>query len=88
MTFPAGYVSLMPEIAWEFGPTPEVDVAGWSQGAILKFGQGRVAVFGEVAMFTAQRIGPERIQIGVNAPIATQNPQFVVNLVRWLTQVR
>lgn len=89
LELPGNYVSLMPEVAWEFGPeTPRVDVGGWAQGAVLEYGEGRVAVFGEAAMFTAQRTGPERRPMGMNAPIAHQNPQFVVNLVRWLTKVR
>jgi len=87
LTLPSGYVSLMPNVAWEFGPdTPSVDVAGWSQGAVMNFGEGRVAVFGEAAMFTAQRTGPEAAPMGMNAPMARQNPQFVTNLVRWLTR--
>jgi hypothetical protein len=89
LTLPGNYVSLMPEVAWEFGPeTPTVDVGGWAQGAVLEFGEGRVAVFGEAAMFTAQRAGPEGRPMGMNAPIASQNPQFIVNLIRWLTRVR
>ena len=79
----------MPDEAWEFGSsTASVDVAGWSQGAVMDVGQGRIAVFGEAAMFTAQRTGPEGAPMGMNAPVASQNPQFVANLVRWLTRVR
>jgi hypothetical protein len=32
-----------------------VDIEGWCQGAVLKVGKGRVAVFGEAAMFSAQQ---------------------------------
>jgi uncharacterized protein (DUF2249 family) len=89
LTFAEGYVSLMPDEAWEFEPsTTSVDVAGWSQGAVMDVGQGRIAVFGEAAMFTAQRTGPQGAPMGMNAPVASQNPQFVANLVRWLTRVR
>ena len=88
LTLPLGMVSLMPDVAWEFGPdTRRVDVGGWSQGSVLEFGQGRVAVFGEAAMFSAQRSGPEATPMGMNAPVAGQNAQFVANLVRWLTRV-
>lgn len=34
----------------------EVPIKGWCQGAAMKVGKGRVAVFGEAAMFSAQRI--------------------------------
>jgi hypothetical protein len=32
-----------------------VPIEGWCQGAVLKVGKGRVAVFGEAAMFSAQQ---------------------------------
>lgn len=50
-----------------------------------EIGRGRVALFGEAAMFTAQRAGPERAPVGMNAPAAAQNAQLALNLVRWLT---
>ncbi|HEY7423454.1 MAG TPA: DUF4350 domain-containing protein [Gemmataceae bacterium] len=34
----------------------EVAIEGWCQGAVMKVGKGRVAVFGEAAMFSAQRM--------------------------------
>jgi len=47
-------------------------------------GRGRVAVFGEAAMFTAQVSGPERRPMGMNTPTAAQNPQFLLNVMHWL----
>jgi len=34
----------------------EVSIEGWCQGAVMKVGKGRVAVFGEAAMFSAQQL--------------------------------
>jgi hypothetical protein len=65
---------------------PSLPIAGLSQGAILESGQGRVAVFGEAAMFTAQLAGPKNEPMGMNAPGAKQNYQFVLNLMRWLSR--
>lgn len=62
-----------------------VSVKGHLQGAVLLFGKGRVAVFGEAAMFTAQLSGTDYHPMGMNAAIAKQNPQFVLNLMHWLT---
>jgi hypothetical protein len=77
--------SLNPDTAWAFSDrTPRVDVGGWSQGALLRVGRGRVAVFGEAAMFSAQLAGPNRRPVGMNAPVAAQNPQFLLNIVHWL----
>lgn len=64
---PKGAVPVM-----EFGPKSEsrerkvdengkvemqtVPIEGWCQGAVMKVGKGRAAVFGEAAMFSAQQI--------------------------------
>ena len=82
-----GWVSLMPDTAWQFHEsTPRVDVSGWAQGSVLEVGRGRVAIFGEAAMFTAQRAGPGGAPMGMNAPQASQNARFVAGVVRWLTR--
>jgi hypothetical protein len=60
---------------------------GHLQGAVLSFGKGRVAAFGEAAMFTAQITGEDRHPMGMNAPIAKQNPQFLLNLMHWLCRL-
>jgi hypothetical protein len=62
-----------------------VPVKGHLQGAVLPFGAGRVAVFGEAAMFTAQRSGPDNHPMGMNAEIARENPRFILNVLHWLT---
>jgi hypothetical protein len=68
---------------------PERDAAGYLQGAVMPFGKGRIAVFGEAAMFSTQII-PELkppFRFGFGAAGAEQNKQFVLNLVRWLAGV-
>lgn len=64
---------------------PRVPIQGWLQGATLAVGNGRVAVFGEAAMFSAQLEGVLRNPMGMNAPIAAQNPQFLLNIIHWLS---
>jgi hypothetical protein len=61
---------------------------GFLQGAVMPFGQGRVAVFGEAAMFSAQLADLRREPMGMNAPIAKQNAQFLLNVMHWLTGLR
>lgn len=88
LTLQPGIVSLMPKTAWQFGPdTPRVDVGGWLQGAVLEAGRGRVAVFGEAAMFTAQLAGPQRQPMGMNAPVAADNPRLLLNVLHWLARL-
>jgi hypothetical protein len=65
--------------------TPRIPVGGWYQGAAIRFGKGRVAVFGEAAMFSAQLAGPNRGPMGMNAPVAARNPQFLLNVMHWLS---
>ncbi|MGH9869862.1 MAG: DUF4350 domain-containing protein [Candidatus Polarisedimenticolia bacterium] len=85
LTLPARTVLLMPEEAWLFSKrTPRLRADGMLQGAVLRFGKGRVAVFGEAAMFTAQVGGPERAPMGMSEKGAEQNPQFLLNVMHWL----
>lgn len=86
LVLPAGFISLMPEKAWEFAPdTRRMPVGGWLQGAVMHVGSGRAAFFGEAAMFSAQVGGPERRPVGMNSPGAEQNFQFLLNLMHWLS---
>ncbi len=82
--FRAGDYSLMPDTAWRFTKnTPRKSLDGFSQGAILDYGKGKVAVFGEAAMFTAQVVNGS-MKVGFNSETAPQNAQFVLNLIHWL----
>ncbi len=88
LVFPSGFRNLYPGVPWAFtDSTRQEDVAGWAQGIVLPYGRGRVAVFGEAAMFTAQAVGPARLPAGMNAPGAEQNFLLVCGLLRWLGEV-
>jgi hypothetical protein len=88
LTLAAGTVLLLPEVAWQFSAqTPRRPAGGLLHGAVLRHGQGRVAVFGEAAMFSAQLAGPDRRPMGMNDPTAPQNVQFLLNVLHWLTGV-
>jgi len=86
IVLPDEFVLLMPSVAWQFGEkTPWRPAAGYLQAAALRHGSGRVAVFAEAGMFTAQLGGGEPpVRIGFNAPEASQNKQFILNTMRWL----
>jgi len=55
-----------------------------SQGAIMNLEKGKIAVFGEAAMFTAQLAGSERIKVGMNTKEAEENYQLLLNIIHWL----
>lgn len=88
MVFGKNTRSWMPEKSWEFPPgTPTVDVEGWCQGGVLEWGQGRVALFGEAAMFTAQIFAEGSVKAGMNHPQAKRNAQFLLNVLHWLSGI-
>lgn len=78
LTMPKDAVSLTPPPTPGALPvftasTPRTPVGGWLQGAVLRLGRGRVALFGEAGLFSG---GP-----------AADNRTFVLNVVHWLTGV-
>jgi hypothetical protein len=81
-------VLLFPTQAWKFSEaTPHIAADQMLQGAVLTMGRGRVAAFGEAAMFSAQVSGPQRRPMGMNAANAPENPQFLLNVIHWLAGV-
>ena len=87
LTFGPGVITYEPAVAWEFEGLPASSAAGMLQGAARTLGAGRVVVLGEAAMVTAQVAGPNRRPMGMNAPVASQNQRFVLNLMHWLSGV-
>ncbi len=84
LSFTAENYSLQPDTAWVFkDSTPSQNLNGFYQGAITNFGKGKIAVFGEAAMFTAQIVN-ENFKVGFNSAQAPQNAQFALNLIHWL----
>jgi hypothetical protein len=89
MRVPAGSYILLPEEAWEFSDaTPRIPADGMLQGALIRHGEGRVAVFGEAAEFSAQIQEQEDgtvVRMGMNHPDAPHNAQFLLNVLHWLS---
>ena len=88
LTVPSGSTIKLPVEAWEFEETtPHIPAGGMLQGAVFVYGRGRVAVFGEAAMFTAQKVIRDdgTFYMGMNRDDATQNPQFLLNVMHWLS---
>jgi hypothetical protein len=86
LVLPGTFISLMPEKAWQFDArTRRVAAGGWLQGAVLRVESGRAGFFGEAAMFSAQVAGAGRQPMGMNAPGAEENFQFVLNVMHWLS---
>jgi hypothetical protein len=85
LRFDDRYLLLETDTAWVFGPgTRYTSIKGWSQGAFMKYGRGRLVMFGEAAMFTAQLGGPTQEKMGMNSGFAEENYKLLLNIIHWL----
>lgn len=90
LVLPEKTTVLMPVRAGKFDDqTPRFSAEGLWQGALRRHGRGRIAVFGEAAMFSAQRIEGDNSSraMGMNHPEAVDNPQFLLNVMHWLSGI-
>jgi len=80
-----GYTIFLPTTAKERNDTTAV-MSGHNlvNGAFMEYGKGRVVVFAEAGMFSAQFAGPQKGKMGMNNPQAKQNPQLLLNIIHWL----
>jgi len=88
LKFDSTWVSYKPNVAWEFKGIKPSSINGYSQGAYKTFGKGRVIVFGEAMMFTAQLGGGlSWIKIGMNSESSPDNYQLFLNSIHWLDRL-
>ncbi len=80
-----GFRIHMPDEPWMFDKnTPSIPGEGLCQGGIFTFGKGKVVVWGEAAMFTAQRVGDYKV--GMNTSAGKNNYKLLLNLMQWLSE--
>ena len=85
LNFDKRYTLLETDTAWVFDSnTKRTPIKGWSQGAYMKYGHGRVVMFGEAAMFSAQLAGPNQVRVGMNSDYAEENYRLLINIIQWL----
>lgn len=85
----AGYTIYTPakvaDIAYPIADSvARVSGKGFVNGAFMKYGKGRIVVFGDSAPFTAQLEGVGKDKRGMNHPDASQNVQLLLNIIHWL----
>ncbi|MGR4862319.1 hypothetical protein [Caulobacter sp. LARHSG274] len=84
MTLDEGWALLYPEVAGKFDPAvrrrpaTRLDL----RGAALSYGNGRVVVISEAALFTNQLV--KGAPYGFGLPSAKQDKQLLINIVEWL----
>lgn len=85
LTLKDGYVSLEPDIPFQVTrESVRKPVGGWSQGAVMQYGQGRVAIFAEGMMFSSQYDAQTNKKYGLRSPGAEHNEYFLLNVMHWL----
>ena len=61
------------------------NISGYSQAAYLPYGNGKIVVSGEAAMFTGQfGAGLSWQKVGLNSPKAKNNYKLLLNIIHWL----
>ncbi len=84
LTLPDGFETVLTmALREEFDTAMRLDSSGFSQGAVLEHGEGKVAVFGETGAFTSQVLDGDFF-FGLGAAEAGQNEEFVLSVIRWL----
>ena len=85
LRFDERYLLLESDTAWVFDSrTKYTPINGWAQGAYMKYGKGRLVMFGEAAMFTAQLAGASKAKVGMNSEYAEENYKLLLNIIHWL----
>lgn len=85
LVFDEGSTNYLPDTAWQFTETtPAFPIDQWAQGAYRNYGDGKVVVFGEAAMFSAQLAGEQQFKAGMNSDLAPNNYKLLLNIIRWL----
>ena len=82
MTFGSNAISVEPTVSWKFdSATPRRSVSGWSQGGVMKVGNGRLAVLGDNFLI----IPPSQLESEKEVVFGRYHPQFTVNVYLWLS---
>lgn len=83
ISFDDGWIQWLPDTAWNFNHTEPVSISGLAQGAFMKFGNGKVVVFGDGNMFSAQDTSWGG-KMGFIDPKAKYNYKLLLNVIHYL----
>jgi len=81
------WVSYQPDTAWQIDEhTPWIMADTLYQGAYQLYGKGKLVVFGEAAMFSAQiaEVNDRKFKAGMNRAGAENNHKLLLNIIHWL----
>lgn len=83
LSFDEDWVQWLPDTAWVIDHLEPESIAGLCQGTYMRFGKGRVVVFGDGNMFSAQDTDWGG-KMGFIDPNAKHNHQLLLNIVHYL----
>lgn len=85
LTFDSTYFQWDPQHAWDLGSVEPYSISGFSQGAFKEYGKGKIVIYGEAMMFTAQLgAGLSWIKLGMNSAKCPNNYKLFLNTIHWL----
>lgn len=83
LTFDGDWEQWLPDVAWDFSNIESESIDGLSQGAFKKFGHGKIIVFGDANMFSAQDTSWGG-KMGFFDPNAKYNYKLLLNIVHYM----
>ena len=83
ITFDDSWFQWLPETAWDFNNIEPESISGFSQGALMKFGKGKIVIFADANMFSAQDTDWGG-RMGFIDPNAKYNHKLLLNIVHYL----
>ena len=85
MTLDSAWYQWEPDIVWDFRLEDRYSAAGYSMGAYKEYGNGKVVVYSEAMMFTAQLGGGlSWVKLGMNSNHQPENHMLLLNTIHWL----
>ena len=83
ISFDDGWIQWLPDTAWNFNNIEPESISGLAQGAFMKFGKGKVVVFADGNMFSAQDTSWGG-KMGFIDPKAKYNYKLLLNIIHYL----
>ena len=83
ITFDESWLQWLPDTAWNFNNIKPESISGFSQGAFRRYGEGKIVIFADANMFSAQDTDWGG-KMGFFDPKAKYNHKLLLNIVHYL----
>jgi len=83
ITFTDGWVQWLPDTAWNFNQIEPESISGFAQGAFMQSGNGKIVIFADANMFSAQDTNWGG-KMGFIDPYAKYNYKLLLNIIHYL----